>query len=143
MARCLRPGARTLRQLRLAEIEPARHGEEPSGLIGVGQECSENDPVVGSDGGGAVGAACGVLMERAGAPNVGVAAMDLGVVERPDMVAIPEPGRGLLDEPRQRARDVVVVPGAVLGEGLQGFPVAGPVEGEHGLSDRVLLDIDR
>jgi hypothetical protein len=69
--------------------------------------------------------------------------MDLGVVEHPDMVAIPEPVWGLLDQPRQCGGDVVGVPGAVFGEGLQGFPVGGPIEGEHGLCDGMLLDIDR
>ena len=91
------------RQLRLAEIEPAGDGEEPSGLIGVGQERPEDDPVVGSDGGGAVGAAGGVLVERAGAPDVGVAAMDLGVVDGPDMVAMPErPGASSTSRVRPR-----------------------------------------
>ena len=33
-------------------------------------------------------------------------------------------------------------PGAVLGEGLQGLPVAGALDGQDGLGDGVLLDVE-
>jgi hypothetical protein len=136
-------GARTFRQLRLAEIEPTRDGKEPRGLIRVGEERAEDDPIMGSDGGGAVGTACRVFVEGAGAPNMGFAAMDFGVVERPNMVAVPQTVGRLLDESRQPGGDVSGVPGAVLGEGFQSFPVSGPIEGEHRLSDGVLFDVER
>src|SRR5205807_7710501 len=85
-------------QLRTAEIEFAGLGQEPSGLVKIVQQGSQDDPVVGSDGTGPVGAAGGVLAESASAPDLGTAAMDLAVVHRTDAVAIPESSGGVLQK---------------------------------------------
>ena len=45
---------RSDRQLRLAEVEAAGDRREPSGLLGSGGK-AQDDPVVGADGGGAIG----------------------------------------------------------------------------------------
>src|SRR5262249_40695570 len=89
-----------------------------------------------------VGAAGGVLVEGAGAPDVGTAAMDLGVIDGRDVVAVPEPSGGPLDQPGQAPGDSVGVPGAVLGEGFQGLPVGRAFQGPDGLGDGVFLDIE-
>ena len=49
---------------------------------------------MGADGGGEIGAAGGVLVEGTGARDVGAGAMDLGVIDGRDMVAVPDPTRG-------------------------------------------------
>ena len=52
--------------------------------------------------------------------------MDLGVIDGRDMIAVPEPPGGGLDQPGQAGGDVVGVPGrAVLGEGFRRFQSAG------------------
>ena len=56
---------------------------------------------MGPDGGGPVGAAGGVLVEGAGAPDVGAGAVDLGVIDGRDMVAVPDPTGGRLDQAGQ------------------------------------------
>ena len=76
--------------MRLAEVQPGGDGQEVGGLTLAGHERPEDDPVVGADGAGAVGAACGVLVEGAGAPDVLAVAVDLGVVAGPDGVAVPD-----------------------------------------------------
>src|SRR5947207_1874171 len=81
---------------------------------GPGQQGAEDNPVVGADRGGAVGAAGGVLVEGAGAPDRLAGAMHLGVVAGPDVVAVPPPARGLRDEAGGGALQGVLVPGAVL-----------------------------
>ena len=83
------------RQLRLAEVEPAGDRQEPAGLVGLVEQGAEDDPVVGADGAGAVGAAGGVLVEGAGPPDVRAGAMDLGVVDGRDLSsrARSDPGR--------------------------------------------------
>src|SRR5216683_2761196 len=58
------------------------------------------------------------------------------------MKAIPEPARRRLHQASQTAGDFVRVPGAVFGEGFHGLPVKRAFQGQDGLSDRVLLDID-
>ena len=69
--------------------------------------------------------------------------MDLGVVDGRGDVAVPGPTRGGLDQAGQVVGDAALVPAAVLGEGLQGLPVGGPVDGGDRLGDGVLLDVDR
>ena len=92
------------RQLRLPEVEPAGDRQEPRGLVGFVEQGAEDDPVVGADGGGPVGAAGGVLVEGAGPPDVGAGAMHLGVVDGPDLVAVPDPTRGGRDQASQAPR---------------------------------------
>src|SRR5919107_1040270 len=94
-------------QLRLAEIEPPGDGQEPGGLVSVLKQCPEDDPVVGTDGGGPVGAACGVLVEGAGAPDALAVAVDLGVIDGRDTVAVPDAAGGRLDEAGQTAGDLI------------------------------------
>ena len=130
-------------QLRLAEVEPAGDRQEPRGLLGFGEQGAQDDPVVGADGGGPIGAAGGVLVEGTGAPDVGAGAMDLGVIDGRDMVAVPDPPWGGGDQPSQGPGDAVLVPGAVLGEGFQGFPGGGLLEGQDRLGDGVFLDVER
>src|SRR5271157_566823 len=83
------PGPRG--QLRLAEVEPTGDGQKPGGLPRLVQQGSQDDPVERPDGGGPVGAAGGVLVERAGAPDMSTAAVDLGVIEGRDTITMPEP----------------------------------------------------
>src|SRR5208283_4156161 len=66
----------------------------------------------------------------------------LGVIDGRDMIAVPEPPGGGLDQPGQAGGDVVGVPGAVLGEGFQRLPVSGPLQGQDRLGDGVLLAVD-
>src|SRR5208282_229251 len=89
------------------------------------EQGAQDHPVVGADGGGPVGAAGGVLVEGTGSPNVGAGAMDLGVIDGRDMVAVPDPTRGRGDQVGQGPGEAVE---AVAGEG--------PSEGvEQGLPD--------
>src|SRR5512135_1593792 len=132
-----RPGG----QLRLAEVEPPGQRQEPGGLAGVLEQRPDDDPVVRPHGGGPVRAAGGVLVEGAGAPDVVSRAVDLGVIARRDVVAVPEPPRGRVGEPGQASGYGSAAPGAVLGEGLQGLPVVGAFDGQDRLGDRVLLDV--
>ncbi len=104
------------------EVEPAGDRPEPARLVGLVEHAAQDHPIVGADGGGAVGAAGGVLMEGAGPPDVRATAMDLGVTDGRGMVDIPDPPRGLLDEASQGPGDTVGVPGAVLDERFQGLP---------------------
>ena len=129
-------------QLRLAEVEPPGDRQRPGGLAVVLQQCPECDPVMGPDGGGPVGAAGGVLVEGAGAPDVLARAMDLGVIDGRDPVAMPDPPGFLVDELRQCAGEGFGLPGGVLGEGLQGLPVVETLDGDDGLGDGVLLDVE-
>ena len=70
------------------------------------------------------------------------AAVNLGVVGCPDVIAVPEAvgqpfeasGQGILDQGE--------VPGAVLSEGLQGLPVLRSVQGDEGLGEGVFLDVE-
>src|SRR5262249_42521244 len=133
-----RPG----RQLRLAEVEPAGDRQEPAGFARLVEHGAEDDPVVGADGAGAVGAAGGVLMEGAGAPDVRPGAMDLGVIDGRDVVAVPDPPRGGGDQAGQVVGDAALVPAAVLGEGLEGLPGGGLLQGQDRLGDGVLLDVE-
>src|SRR5512135_327835 len=132
-----RPGG----QLRLAEVEPTGQRQEPGGLAGVLEQRPDDDPVVRLHGGGPVRAAGGVLVEGTGAPDVASRAVHLGVVAGRDVVSVPEPPGGRLGEPGQGARDGPAAPGAVLGEGLQGLPVVGALDGRDRLGDGVFLDV--
>ena len=98
---------------------------------------------MGADGGGPIGAAGGVLVEGTGPPNVGAGAMDLGVIDGRDLVAVPDPTRGGGDQASQGLSDALLVPGAVLGEGFQGLPGGGLLQGQDRLGDGVFLDVDR
>src|SRR5262249_19463573 len=129
-------------QLGGAEVETAGGGQVPGRLLGDQQQRPEGDPVVGAHRGGAVGAAGRVLVEGAGAPDVLAGAMDLGVVGGPDVVAVPAAARDVFEEPCRGGLQEVGAPGAVLDEGFQGLPVAGSVEGDQGLGDGVLLDVE-
>ena len=131
------------RQLRLAEVEPAGDRQEPRGLLGFGEQGAQDHPVVGADGRGPIRAAGGVLVERAGAPDVRTGAMDLGVIDSRDMVAVPDSPRGSGNQPSQAPGDAVLVPGAVLGEGFQGFPGGGLLQSQDRLGDSVFLDVQR
>lgn len=68
---------------------------------------------------GAVGAAGGVLVERADAPDTRAGAVHLSVVAGPDVVAVPgavrQAAEAACDAPLQERK----VPAAVLGERLQ------------------------
>ena len=130
-------------QLRLPEVEPAGGRQEPRGLLGLVKQGAQDHPVVGANGGGSVGAAGAGLVERTGPPNVGAGAMDLGVVDGRDLVAVPDPTRGGGDQASEGLSDAVLVPGAVLGEGFQGFPGGGLLQGQDRLGDRVFLDVQR
>src|SRR5271166_4739368 len=89
------------------------------------------------------GAAGGVLVEGTGAPDVGAGAMDLGVIDGRDMVAVPDPTRGVRDQVSQGPGDAVLVPGAVLGKGFQGLPGGGLLQGQDRLGDGMFLDVER
>ncbi len=130
-------------QLRLSEVEPAGDRQEPCGLLGFGEQGAQDHPVVGADGGGPIGAAGGVLVEGTGSPNVGAGAMDLGVIDGRDIVAVPDPTRGVRDQPSQAPGDPVLVPGAVLGEGFQSFPGGRLLQSQDRLGDGVFLDVQR
>ena len=69
-------------------------------------------------------------MEGTGAPDVGAGAMDLGVIDGRDLVAVPDPTRGGGDQASQGLSDAPSVPGAVLGEGFQGLPGGGLLQGQ-------------
>ena len=130
------------RQLGFPEVEPSRQGQAPGGLTGVVEQGPEHHPVVGPHGGSSIGTAGGIFVEGAGSPDVRAIAMDLGVIDGRDMIAVPEPPGGGLDQPGQAGGDVVGVPGAVLGEGFQRLPVSGPLQGQDRLGDGVLLAVD-
>ena len=98
---------------------------------------------MGTDGGGPVGAAGGVLVESTGPPNVGAGAMDLGVIDSRDTVAVPDPTRGRGDQVGQGPGDAVLVPGAILGERFQGLPGGGLLQGQDRLGDGVFLNVQR
>src|SRR5262249_1731146 len=87
-----------------------------------------------------IGAAGGVVREGAGPPDVGATAMDLGVIDGPDVVAVPDPTRGGLDEASQGPRDFVGVPGAVRGEGFPGWPGRGLLQAPGRLGDGVWVE---
>src|SRR5579875_207074 len=126
----------------MAKVQPAGVRQEPSWLAGARQQRAEHDPVVSAYRRGAVGAAGGVLVVGAGAPDLLAGAMDLGVVASPDMIAIPEPAGSLLDQAGDRTLQSRLFPGTVLGEGLQGFPVLGSVQPDEGLGDGMFFDIE-
>jgi hypothetical protein len=69
--------------------------------------------------------------------------MDLGVIDGRDLVAVPDPTRGGRDQASQGLSDALLVPGAVLGEGFQGFAVGGLLQGQDRLGDGVFLDVQR
>ena len=68
--------------------------------------------------------------------------MNLGVIDGRDVVAVPDPAGGVLDQPGQDGRHGVGVPGSVLGEALQSPPIGGPFDGQDRLGDGVLLDVE-
>ena len=94
------------------------------------------------DGSGLVWTAGGVLVERAGAPDMSTAAMDLGVIEGQDTITMPEPAWSRLSQVDQTAGDSVGVPGAVFGKRFHGLPVERELQGQDGLGDRVFLNVD-
>ena len=67
--------------------------------------------------------------------------MDLGVIDSRDMVAVPDSPRGSGNQPSQAPGDAVLVPGAVLGEGFQGFPGGGLLQSQDRLGDSVFLNV--
>jgi len=78
-------------------------------------------------------------VEGAVAPDALAVAVDLGVVARGDVVAVPE-SVGQLSEPSgQQAFQGFLVPTAVCDEVLQGFPVVGLVDAEQCLGEGVVL----
>src|SRR5207244_6937785 len=113
------------RQLRLAEVEPAGDRQEPPRLLLLVEQGAQDHPVVGADGAGPVGTTGAILMEGAGPPDVGTGAMNFGVIDARDMIAVPDSTRGGFHEASQGAGDIVGAPGAVLGEGFQAFPGPG------------------
>ena len=68
--------------------------------------------------------------------------MDLGVIDGRDLVAVPDPTRGGRDQASEGLSDAVLVPGAVLGEGFQGFPGGGLLQGQDRLGNGVFLDVE-
>src|SRR5262249_49237295 len=128
-------------QLRLAEVQPPCDGQEEGGLALLGPQCPGEDPVVGADGAGAVGAAGGILVEGAGAPDGLAGAVDVGIVAGPDVVAVAGAVGQVVDVACQAPLEEPQIPGAVLGEGLQGLPVGHPVQADEGLGDGVLFDV--
>src|SRR6202789_2043424 len=129
-------------QLRLAEVEATGHRHEPGWLPRVVEQAAEDDPVVGAHRGGTVGTAGAVLVEGVGPPDVLAGAVDLGVVASPDVVTVPESAGGVLQKLGGDAFDRVAVPGTVLGEGFEGFPVASAFESTQGLGDGVFLGVE-
>src|SRR5271166_1667771 len=59
------------------------------------------------------------------------------------MVAVPDSPRGSGNQPSQAPGDAVLVPGAVLGEGFQGFPGGGLLQSQDRLGASVFLDVQR
>ncbi len=112
----------------LPEIEPSRQGQAPGRLTGVVEQGPEHHPVVGPHGGCSIGTAGGIFVEGAGSPDVRAIAMDLGVIDGRDMIAVPEPPGGGLDQPGQAGGDVVGVPGARTRRRIPGaFQSGGPL----------------
>ena len=68
--------------------------------------------------------------------------MHLGVVDGPHPVAIPLAARGLVEQFGGDAFDGFLVPGTILGERLQRFPIHRPTQAHQTLGDGVLLDIE-
>ena len=128
-------------QLGLAEVEPPGDRQEPGGLIRVVEQGPEDPPVVGPDGGGPVRASGRVLVEGAGAPDVLARAVHLGVIDGVDVVAMPDPPRGRLDQAGQVAGDGDGVPPPVLDEPLHRPPVGHPLDGDNRLGDGVFLNV--
>ena len=110
-------------------------------MLGVVQQGTDDDPVVSAHGGGAVRTAGGVLMKGVGPPDVLAGTMDFSIVAGPDVETVPDTSGSVFQELAGNAFDVVAVPGAVLGEGFQGFPVVGPFQSDEGLGDGVFLNI--
>jgi hypothetical protein len=66
----------------------------------------------------------------------------LGVVGGPDVVAVPGPPGQAAEVVGQPPLEEAAVPGAVLGEALQGLPVVHAVQADQRLGDGVLLDVE-
>src|SRR5262249_46265438 len=137
-SRAARPGARTRRAGR---GWPAGGPGRPR-VVPARADAGGGGGVVWPHGGGPVGAAGGVLVKGAGAPDVGTAAVDLGVVHGRDAVAMPAVARGRVEQSGEAVDQQGLVPVAGFDERLQGLPVVRPVEGEQGLGDGVLLDVE-
>src|SRR5262249_1892259 len=99
-------------------------------------------PVVSTYCGSAVGTASGVLVVGTGAPDLLAGAMHFGIVASPDVIAIPDPVGGLFDKAGDGTLQDRLVPGTVLGEGFQRFPVLGSVQVGEGLGDGVFVDVE-
>ena len=56
--------------------------------------------------------------------------------------AVPQAVGSLIDQAGGDVFEGVLVPRAVLGKGLQGLPVLGPVQADERLGDGVLLDVE-
>src|SRR5262249_60917273 len=83
-----------------------------------------------------------ILVEGADAPDVLARAVDVAVVAGKDMEAVPGAARCAVQGAGQSPLQGHAVPGAVLGEGLQSLPIAGPADADEGLGDGVLLDVE-
>ena len=82
---------RTGRGVATWEVEPPGDRQIPGRLAVAREQGPEADPVVSPNGGGPVGAASGVLMEGACAPDMFAGAMNLGAINGRDSVAVPDP----------------------------------------------------
>src|SRR5260370_15831717 len=129
-------------QLTLAEVEATGQGQKPGGGALVGEQVSQDDPVVGADGGGTVGAAGGVLVKGTGAPDVLAGAVDLAVVEGVDAVAVPEAPAGVFEQVGEGPLDQFRVPVADLGKVLYLLPAVFEAQGDAGLADGVFLVVE-
>ncbi len=90
----------------------------------------------------AIGTACGVLVVGAGAPDIGTGAMDLGVVQSRDAVAIPAFAGAEIEQLGEAVFQQGLIPVPGFDKGFQNLPVIGAAEGDEGLGDGMFFDIE-
>jgi len=100
---------------------------------------TKNDPVVSSNGGGAVGTTSGIVVEGAGAPDARGVAMDLGVVNSIEVEAVEETtgvsqSGDALGETQTNGREI---PRGV-GESVEVAPEAGLIGSGSSLDEGVM-----
>src|SRR5262249_61705269 len=75
-------------------------------------------------------------------PDGGAGAKVLGGGPGPNPVAMPGAGGPAVEAAGQAPLEEGEVPGAILGEGLQGLPVADSAQADQRLGDGVFLDVE-